>query len=75
MAVISSEMLRYNRNHETCDHYLISDWSYYPSILGNTLEPKVPFFYCGKCCTHWLKGVEYNPDQWDNYVNEDENDE
>lgn len=65
MTYIRNEMLRYQKNRETCDHRLKSDFSFFES--GAT--ERTPFFYCIQCATHWFKGKEWNPDEWEEYVN------
>jgi hypothetical protein len=61
-------MLTWTKKYPRCKHPVKSDFSYYP---GHTiLDEKVPFFYCLTCQTRWHNGKEYNPDQWDEYINE-----
>jgi hypothetical protein len=60
-------MLTWEKKHDICSHEVRNDFSHYKGF--DSLE-KEPFFYCVECCTRWYKGRTWNPQEWDEYVNE-----
>jgi hypothetical protein len=66
MNFISSRMLRYKKIYSTCKHEFTNDFSYYESF-GDT--KKISHIYCPNCCVRWWKDKEYNPNEWDAYIN------
>ena len=62
---LNPKQLVWMKKHESCEHKLLNDFSYYKSF--DSFE-KVPHFYCTECCTRWHDGKEYNPKEWEEYV-------
>lgn len=60
MGFKSSEMLTWEKKYPECTHEAATD------LTKGKGEPNV---ICLDCRTHWYKGKEYNPDEWDAYVN------
>ena len=63
---MTPEMLVYNKKHETCEHKFTSDFSHYKSFNCHEKESLV---FCPDCRTHWYQDKEWNPNEWDEYVN------
>ena len=63
---ISPKQLVWMKKHETCKHEFQNNFSYYRNWDDHE---RVPHFYCISCCTRWHDGKEYNPKEWDEYVN------
>jgi hypothetical protein len=59
---ISPEMLIYKRKYSTCLHEHAEDLT-----KGKAKNPNI---FCPDCHTHWYKGKEYNPHEWDEYIGE-----
>lgn len=72
--MISARMTKYNRESPTCKHLtktgydIKSDFSHYTSFDSYEKEP---YFYCALCETRWYKNKIWNPDEWDEYVNDE----
>lgn len=60
-------MMAWEKKYPTCKHEFKSDFSHFTSWESNEKEPH---FYCPDCHTHWYKGKEWNPNEWDEYVND-----
>jgi hypothetical protein len=62
---ISPQMLRWKKKHKTCNHKDRTDLTKGKGEFPNEI--------CLNCRTHWYKGKEYNPDEWDTWLEEDSN--
>lgn len=72
MGFKSHAQIVWEKNHVNCPHSNVADFSYY---RGFETTEKTPHNYCGLCCTRWHDGKEYNPDEWDAYVNDEGDDD
>lgn len=57
--------------YEDCDHELTSDFSYYENF-GDTEKTK--HIYCHDCKAHWLKDKTWTKEEWEEWINKDEDD-
>lgn len=60
--MLSSQMLIYLKKYPTCKHEHAEDLT-----KGKAENPNV---FCPDCRTHWYKGKEYNPAEWDAWLEE-----
>jgi hypothetical protein len=63
----SNQMLTWEKKHDICDHDFKKDFSHYTSF--DAME-KEPYFYCPECHTRWYKNKIWNPQEWDNWIND-----
>jgi hypothetical protein len=61
---MTPQMLTYKKKFPTCMHMLSVDLTKGKGEHRN--------WFCPDCRTHWFKGKEYNPDQWDKWLEEED---
>ena len=57
---MTSDMLKYKLMFPTCLHGSVVDLTKGKGEHRN--------WWCPVCLTHWFKGKEYNPDEWDAWL-------
>lgn len=60
---MTQQMLRYKKNYPTCLHEMAFDLTHGKGDDRN--------WWCPNCETHWFKGIERNPDEWDKWLEEE----
>lgn len=66
MPFITPEMLKYEKRYPTCKHEFTSDFSHFKSFDSDEKEKLI---FCPDCRVRWFKDREWNPDEWNEYIN------